>query len=115
MMLLSVLCVCPRCGYGCAGRTTVLTTVLCANVRNMLSLRSVQLDLERSIRAVTVCHWRSEDNVVERVEPYDDVAQCAWTRRRNYITAQHSVRVSQQVLRETHRHQEELLSRTAEV
>jgi len=60
VMLPSKLCICPRCGYACAGRTSVLC--VCHG--------------QRSISAImTGCHWRSGDNVVERVEPHDDVAQ----------------------------------------
>ncbi len=40
-------CVCPRCGYICAGRKTVL----CADVQ-VAYLRSVQLDLVRDQSAL---------------------------------------------------------------
>jgi hypothetical protein len=66
-------CVCPRCGYTCAGKD------VCPVCRCVwyACYRSVQLDLERSIISMTGCHWRREDGVVERVEPLDDVARSA--------------------------------------
>jgi len=30
---------------------------------------------QRSISAMTRCHWLSEDDVAERVEPHDDVTE----------------------------------------
>ena len=54
--------ICSKICYKFIGRTIVLYVY----VQYVFDVHSVQLDL-----------WRNGNNVVERVEPHDDVTQCA--------------------------------------
>jgi hypothetical protein len=72
---------------------------------------------QRSISAMTRCHWRSEDDVAERIEPHDVVTESAWWAEEiSLVQNRELLSDFKYKLRETHQVKvEELIPRSAQV
>ena len=72
---------------------------------------------QRSISAMTRCHWRSEDDVAERIEPHDVVTESAWWAEEiSLVRNRELLSDFKYKLRETHQVKvEELIPRSAQV